>query len=79
MENTELAEKIGYLISKVEDQGQVLQNVVQKVDYLEKTVSEKLTTIETLIKVFKFLGVATVAILTFQFGDISRWWTHFFG
>ena len=71
--------KIGYLIAKIEEQGEDLHRVVAKVDYLEKLVSEKLTTVETLIKVVKFLGVATVAIVTLQFGDIPRWWMHFFG
>ena len=79
MENAELAEKIGYLISKVEDQGHVLQNVVQKVDYLEKKVSEKFNTVETVIKIGKFIGLGAMAIATLKFGDITRLWYHFFG
>ncbi len=74
-----LEEKVGYLIAKIEEQGQALESVSRKVDYLEKTVSEKLNTVETVIKVFKFLGLGFVALMTFKFGDITRLWYHFFG
>ena len=73
-----LEEKVGYLIAKIEEQGDDLHRVITKVDDLETTVREKLTTVETLFKVFKFLGVIVVAVATFQFGDIAKWWTILF-
>lgn len=73
-----LDEKVGYLIAKMEEQGESLNKVATKVDYLEKAVNEKFTTVETLIKVFKFAGVATIAIATFKFGDVTKWWDYFF-
>ena len=74
-----IEEKIGYLVAKMEEHGHDLRKVITKVETLEKTVSEKLTTIDTLFKVVKFGGIVIVAVLTFQFGDISRWWHHLFG
>lgn len=73
-----LEEKIGYLISKAEEQGKDLENLSLKLDRLEATVEAKLKTMETIIAVVKFTGLAALSIATLKFGDVSRLWDHFF-
>ena len=71
-------EKIGYLIAKAEEQRNDIEALSLKLDRFEGVVAQKLKTIETLIAVGKFIGLAIVAVLTFKFGDVSRLWDHFF-
>jgi hypothetical protein len=71
-------ENIGYLLAKQEEQKSDLVRVEQKVDSLTEMVSTKFATAETVFKVVRFLGIAVVAIVTLQFGDIAKWWTFLF-
>lgn len=78
-------QQIGYLLGKMEEFGDtlkqhlkddtdVLGRIHEKLDKLEDKVSEKFTTVETVFKVLKFIGLALVAVLTFKFGDIAALW-----
>ena len=78
-------ERFGYLIGKVEglcDQQTRLGEQVEKVDSrlstLEDTVHDKFKTAELMFKLGKFLLLTLLAVVTFQFGDITRYWYHVF-
>lgn len=73
------AEKLGYLIAKVEEIGIDQKALAVKVDALEQRVNEKLIVMETTLKIFKYLGLALVAVLTLKFGDIPGLWFKLFG
>ena len=74
-----IEEKIGYLVAKAEEQGRDLEAVSVKIQKLEDTVAKKLHTVEIVIGVVKFLGLALAAVLTFKFGDVSRLWDNLLG
>ena len=81
-----IEEKLGYLIAKTEEMSadnvrffEQLDKVDNRLSTLEYTVHDKFKTVELFIKGLKFIGLATVAVLSFQFGDVSRLWTFFFG
>jgi hypothetical protein len=67
-------EKIGYLIAKVEEQGADLRKVSEGLTTLEKRVDEKFKTAEATFRVVKWAAGLTVAILTFKLGDIPKFW-----
>lgn len=71
--------KIGYLIAKVEEMQVDQQKLAGKLDALEEKVNEKFTTVETVLKTLKFLGLALVAVATFKFGDLGSLWSKLFG
>ena len=73
-----LEEKVGYLIAKIEEQGSDLKAAVVKLDALEQRVDEKFRTAEATFRVLKFLGLATVAVLTVKFGDLPGLWGKLF-
>lgn len=73
-----IEEKLGYLIAKVEEQGEDLRATVKKLDALEQRVDEKFRTAEATFRVLKFLGLAVVAVLTFKFGDVPNLFRQFF-
>ncbi len=74
-------EQIGYLTGKLEEFGEVLkahlvedqrhlEGIAAKLDKLEDKVSEKFTTVETVLKVFQWLGAVSIGLLTLKFGDV---------
>ena len=74
-----IEEKIGYLIAKVEEQAADQKKLTERFDSLERKVEDKFRTAEVAIRIFKFIGLAILAILTFKFGDVKTLWTTFFG
>ena len=72
------AEKIGYLIAKIEDLCGQVEKVDSRLSTLETTVYNKFKTAELTFKIFRFLGLAALAVLSFQFGDITRYWHYVF-
>lgn len=74
----ELHEEVGYLKAKVEEIKSDAIRMEQKLDVLTESVNKKFTTAETIFNILKFTGLAAVAILTFQFGDIKEWWHQLF-
>lgn len=66
-----MEEKIGYLIAKMEEQGEDIKKVTERFDVLEKEVQGKFKTAETAFRVFKFIGVATAAVLTLPLSQIK--------
>ena len=81
----DMEQQVGYLIAKIEEQGNDIKHLVNhaekmdgRVDALEKRVESKFNTAETSFKIFKFLGLAAIALLTLKFGDITRLWHYFF-
>lgn len=73
-----LEEKVGYLIAKVEEQGNDLKAAVDKLDKLEQRVEDKFKTAEATFRVLKGIGLIVVAVLTFKFGDVSSLWAKWF-
>lgn len=71
-------QQLGALIESVENLQTAVSRLTVKQDELTTLVMGKLKTVEVLIRVFKFLGLALIALLTFQLGDIARLWSHFF-
>jgi len=71
-------EKLGYLTHAVERLEQRQDDVVKRLDSLERMMESKFRTAEVVFNVFKFLGLAALAILTLKFGDLPRLWSHFF-
>ena len=76
-------EQLGYLTGKMEELGELLKGhltsdtiqlgvIHEKLDKLEDKVSEKFTTVETVFRVFKWLGAVIVAVLTLKFGDVGE-------
>lgn len=76
---TDMVEKIGYLIAKMEEIGTDQKALAVKVDSLEARVNEKFTTVETALKVLKYLGIFIVAVATLKFGDLPALWSKVFG
>lgn len=74
---TNIDEKIGYLTAMVEEQGKDLRAAVKKLDALEERVDQKFKTAEATFRVLKGLGLITVAVLTFKFGDLPGLWQSF--
>ena len=72
-------EKIGYLMAKMEEQGNDLRTLTVKVDALKNQVEEKFKTVEATFRVLRWLGLITVAVLTLKFGDVPRIWISLFG
>lgn len=75
-------EQMGYLTGKMEEFGDILKShlesdakhlegIAAKLDKLEDKVTEKFTTVETIIKVIKLIFLGLAAVLTFKFGDIA--------
>jgi len=73
-----MEEKVGYLLAKQEEQKSDLIRVEQKVDSLTEMVSTKFNTAETVFKVIRFMGIVVVALVTLQFGDITKWFHYLF-
>ena len=71
-------EQLGYLTARVEDLARDQEALREKFDKLEILIAKKFATAETLFNVFKFIGLAAIAVLTFKFGDISKLWNTFF-
>lgn len=72
-------EKIGYLIAKVEEIQADQKALAAKLETLETRVDEKFTTVETVLKTLRFLGLFLAAVATFKFGDLPGLWTKLFG
>jgi len=72
------AEKIGRLLATVETLHARQDEIMKRLDSLEKTVADKFRTAEIVFKILKFLGLAAIALISLKFGDIPRLWSHFF-
>ena len=79
MEPLDEQQQIGYLISEVKDLRLEQDNLRRKVDNLHELIMDKFKTAELTLRIFKFIGLVVVAVLTFKFGDISKLWSYFFG
>ena len=69
---------LGYLVGKLEDVITKLDKVDDRLSKLETQVNDKFKTAEIVLKVFKYLGLILLAVVTFQFGDISKLWSQLF-
>ena len=74
----DIEQQVGYLVARIEDQGKDIKGLVERVSTMEKTLAEKLITIETVFKVFKYFLIVVVAVATWKFGDITKYWTILF-
>lgn len=74
----DIEQQVGYLVAKIEEQGDDIKKLMGRVDAMDRLLAEKLNTVETVFKVIKFAGIVIVAVLTFKFGDIAKWWTFLF-
>lgn len=75
----DLSQQLGYVLAKLEEIRADLEKVDSRLSTLEDKVTDKFKTAELAIKWLRFLGLAAIAVLTFQFGDVSRLWVHIFG
>ena len=78
-------QQLGMLTQSVADAAEDHEDLVTRFeslqtrfDQLEKLITKKLTTVETVFKTLRFLGYLVVAIATFHFGDIPKLWVSFF-
>lgn len=71
-------EKLGYLIAKVEELGEDMRELKGKYNALEQRVDEKFKTAEATFRVLKILGLITIAVLSFKFGDLPSLWRGLF-
>jgi tetrahydromethanopterin S-methyltransferase subunit G len=72
-------ERFGYLIAKVEEISEDFRELKGRFDTLEKRVEEKFTTVETALRIVKYVGLVLLALLTFKFGDIPGLWVKLLG
>jgi hypothetical protein len=56
-----LEQQVGYLIAKMEEQGNDLKSMGSKLEALEKHVDEKFKTAEATFRVLRWVGSAAVA------------------
>jgi hypothetical protein len=72
-------ERLGYLIAKVEELSEDVKAMKASHETLEKRVEDKFRTAEITFRIFKFIGLAALAVLTFKFGDLPAIYFKFFG
>lgn len=72
-------EKLGYLIAKVEELSEDMKGLKTAHYSLEKRVEDKFRTAEVTFRIFKFIGLAAAAVLTFKFGDLPALYFKIFG
>lgn len=73
-----IEEKLGYLIAKVEELFEDSKALGAKLEALETRVDDKFKTAEATFRIVKFIGYATVAVLTLKFGDVPALFNKLF-
>ena len=74
----ELEQQIGYLVAKMEELTADVKTLSSSHEELKERVNDKFKIAETLFKLFKFVGIAVVTVLSFKFGDLPNIWHNFF-
>lgn len=79
MEPLNNEQQLGILIARLEEMASSIERLEAKHDALDELVKGKFRTAEVVFKTLKFIGLASVAVLSFKFGDVSKLWQTFFG
>jgi tetrahydromethanopterin S-methyltransferase subunit G len=66
-----MEEKIGYLIAKMEEQGDDIRKVTERFDVLEKEVQGKFKTVESAFRIIKYIAAFVAAVLTLPLNQIK--------
>ena len=82
MEPLDKEQQIGYLISQLNEQKEmltridtlVLDRIDSRLDALEKLVESKFRTAEIVFKTLKVIFLLAVAVLTWKWGDLPSLW-----
>ena len=64
------AEKLGYLIAKVEELGSDFKDMKIKLEALEQQVHEKFKTVEITLKVVGWIGSGLLAVFTIPWSGL---------
>lgn len=74
MERRQNDVQLGYLTGKMEEMAATIITIAVKLDKLEDKVTEKFTTVETVIRIGKYAVAIVGALLTLKFGDLAPLW-----